>query len=241
MTRPVVVLAGGKGARVAHLTGSNLPKAMLPIGGRPFIDLKLEGLYRQGVRDVYLMTGHVGEPLEQHVGDGSQYGLEVTTVRDGPRLLGTGGAIAATLDLLPQSFWVTYGDTLLRVPIGDVEGRFDSSRFLAYMTVLHNRDRWELSNVSTEDERITAYEKNPLAGTHEYIDYGMSLFDRAAFVDNSDVFDLYEIIQPLISSGSIGAFEIQTRFYDIGTEARYSETEEAVGNAGPSEGSEEGP
>ncbi len=241
MTRPVVVLAGGEGRRVAHLTGSSLPKAMLPIGGRPFIDLKLEGLYRQGVRDVYLMTGHVGEPLEQHVGDGSQYGLEVTTVRDDPWLLGTGGAIASALDLLPQSFWVTYGDTLLRVPIGDVEVRFDSSRFLASMTVLHNRDRWELSNVSIEDEKITAYEKNPVAGTHEYIDYGMILFDRAAFVDKADVFDLYEIIQSLISSGRIGAFEVEDRFYDIGTEARYSETEAAIGNAGPSEESDQGP
>lgn len=241
MTRPVVVLAGGKGTRVAHLTGNSTPKVMLPIGGRPFIDLKLEGLSGQGVRAVYLMTGHAGEPLEQHVGDGSRYGLEITTVRDGPRLLGTGGAIASALDVLPQSFWVTYGDTLLRVPIGDVEESFDSSRFLAYMTVLHNRDRWELSNVSIEDERITAYEKNPLAGTHEYIDYGMILFDRAAFVDKADVFDLYEIIQSLISSGSIGAFEVEDRFYDIGTEARYSETEKAVGDAGPSEESDEGP
>ena len=73
MTRPVVVLAGGKGTRVAHLTGSSMPKAMLPIGGRPFIDLKLEGLSGQGVREVYLMTGHAGEPLERHVGDGNQY------------------------------------------------------------------------------------------------------------------------------------------------------------------------
>ena len=162
-------------------------------------------------------------------------------MRADPWLLGTGGAIASALDLLPQSFWVTYGDTLLRVPIGDVEVRFDSSRFLAYMTVLHNRDRWELSNVSIEDEKITAYEKNPVAGTHEYIDYGMILFDRAAFVDNVDVFDLSEIIQPLISSGSIGAFEVEDRFYDIGTEARYYATEEAIGNAGPSEESDEGP
>ena len=69
----------------------------------------------------------------------------------------------------------------------------------------------------------------------------MSLFDRAAFVDKADVFDLYEIIQSLISSGRIGAFEVEDRFYDIGTEARYSETEAAIGNAGPSEESDEGP
>ena len=58
---------------------------------------------------------------------------------------------------------------------------------------------------------------------------------------SADVFDLYEIIQSLISSGSIGAFEVEDRFYDIGTEARYSETEKAVGDAGPSEESDEGP
>ena len=127
------------------------------------------------------------------------------------------------------------------MPIRDVEERLDSSRCLAYMTVLHNKDRWELSHVSIQGEKIAAYERYPLAGTHDHIDYGMVLFDRAAFAGKTEAFDLYEIIQPLISSGSIGAFEVDTRFYDIGTEARYSETEKALGNAGSSEESDEGP
>ncbi len=80
------------------------------------------------------------------------------------------------------------------MPIGDVEERFDSSRCLAYMTVLHNRDRWELSNVSIQGEKIAVYERYPLAGTHDHIDSGMILFDRAAFEGkwSSYAFDLQE-------------------------------------------------
>ena len=121
----VVVLAGGLGTRVAHLTGPDVPKALLPLDGRPFVDYKLAMLAAQGVTDVVLLVGHGAGPLRDHVGDGGDLGLRVTFVDDGPGLRGTAGAIATASDRLDDVFWVTYGDTLLDVPMAEVEAVLD--------------------------------------------------------------------------------------------------------------------
>jgi len=225
MTHPVVVLAGGMGTRVTNFA-NGLPKAMIPVAGQPFIDLKLAGLAEQGVERVFLLIGHGADQVEEHVGTGNRYGLTVTCVRDGPQLLGTGGSIAAVLDLLPRVFWVTYGDTLLRVPMTEVEASFEEREGLAVMCVLANRDRWETSNVSIVAGSVVAYDKRARPGTHTHIDYGMLLFGDTAFGQhsNNEAFDLAEVIDRLVKKGALKAFEVKDRFYDIGTEERYAET-----------------
>ncbi len=230
---PVFVLAGGLGTRVAHLTGGDVPKALLPVGGHPFIDLKLLQLRSQGARHVVMLIGHGADPLREHVGDGSRLGLHVEFVEDGPDLLGTGGAIVAALasSQAPGSFWVTYGDTLLAVPLTEVQGRGDELGLDGMMTVLHNDDRWETSNVSVDHHRVVEYHKGAGPGTHHYIDYGMLWFRRAAFEASSDglrSFDLSLVVGSLISRGQLGAFEVVERFHDIGNETAWRETDRYV-------------
>jgi len=226
MTLPVVILAGGEGTRVAHLTSEETPKAMLPLNDRPFIDYQLANLADQGVRRVLLLVGYGGETIRRHVEDGGRFGLEVDYAFDGPKLLGTGGAIRAALDRLPAEFWVTYGDTLLQVPIEAVEEPFLASSLTACMTVLRNRDRWETSNVAVAGGLVAAYEKGATPGTYDHIDYGMILFRRAAFerFASGEVFDLAHLLTLLVRDRQLGSFEVEDRFYDIGTEERYQST-----------------
>ncbi|HLF43269.1 MAG TPA: sugar phosphate nucleotidyltransferase [Acidimicrobiia bacterium] len=226
MTLPVAILAGGEGTRVAHLTSEQLPKAMLPLNDRPFVDYQLANLADQGIRRVLLLVGYGGETIRRHVENGSRFGLEVDYAFDGPKLLGTGGAIRAALGRLPAEFWVTYGDTLLQVPIEAVEERFLSSSLTACMTVLRNRDRWETSNVAIEGDLVAAYEKGAAPGTYDYIDYGMILFRRVGFerFATGEVFDLADLLTLLVRYRQLGWFEVEDRFYDIGTEERYRAT-----------------
>ena len=97
---PVAVLAGGLGLRLRELTGTQLPKAMVPVLGRPFVDWQLETLAASGVTEVVLLVGHSGDHIRDHVGSGHQFGLAVTYVEDGPTLRGTGGAILHALPAL---------------------------------------------------------------------------------------------------------------------------------------------
>ena len=227
MTRTVVVLAGGLGQRVAHLTGPDLPKALLPIGGRPFIDVKLAELAAGGADEVVLLVGHNADALERHLREAPLAGVRVRCLEDGPELLGTGGAIRRALEQLPDRFWVTYGDTLLDVPMQSVETFADATHIDNVMVVLENVDRWETSNVSVRDDRVAVYEKGAPPGTHRFIDYGMLLFARDAFATRAPAssFDLGEVVREEIAQGRLGAWVVSERFHDVGTEAAWRETD----------------
>jgi MurNAc alpha-1-phosphate uridylyltransferase len=228
MTRAVVVLAGGLGTRVAHVTGPDLPKALLPIGGHPFIDFKLAELTAEGADEIVLLVGHNADALEQHLREAAiPGGVRVRCVEDGPALLGTGGAIRRALDDLPARFWITYGDTLLDVPMEAVERFADDSGVNGVMVVLENVDQWETSNVSVGDGRVAVYEKGAPPGTHRFIDYGMLLLTRDAFAGRpvDEPFDLGEILHQEIAGSRLGAWTAQERFHDIGTEAAWRETD----------------
>lgn len=99
-----VILAGGLGTRLGART-RDLPKALLPIAGRPFLAWLVEALARHGYRELVLCIGHHGEQIVDFLGAGEGFGLDVTYSKDGERLLGTGGAIRQALsrDLLADN------------------------------------------------------------------------------------------------------------------------------------------
>jgi NDP-sugar pyrophosphorylase family protein len=232
VTRTVVVLAGGLGTRVAHLTGSS-PKALLPIDGRPFLDFKLAELVAAGAEHIVVLVGHGAEEIRTRV-EAQPCGASVTLVEDGPALLGTGGAVRRASDRLPERFWVTYGDTLLDVPLRQVEEWIVDRGLPAAMTVLHNRDQWETSNVSIESDRVVAYEKGSEPGTHDYLDYGALWLPAHAFSDEAlpDAFDLGMVVERLVQAGDLGAWVVEHRFHDVGTEAAWQETDRWAKDSG---------
>src|SRR5438034_10495377 len=109
---PVAVLAGGLATRLGVLSAAR-PKSLVPVAGRPFVDHQLELLHRRGLRRVVFCLGHLGDQVVAHVGDGSRYGLDVDYSFDGPRPLGTAGALRQAARLLGDVFWVLYGDSYL--------------------------------------------------------------------------------------------------------------------------------
>src|SRR5437868_9919831 len=120
---PVALLAGGLATRLRPVT-TTIPKALVEVAGRPFIDHQLALLRRNGVRKVVLCLGHLGEQVERHVGDGSAHGLAVSYSHDGARLLGTGGALRRAAALLGEVFWVMYGDSYMDIDYAAVLADF---------------------------------------------------------------------------------------------------------------------
>jgi NDP-sugar pyrophosphorylase family protein len=226
----VAVLAGGLGTRLRPVTGDALPKALVPVAGRPFVEWKLLELREQGAGRVVMLVGHGADLIREHVGDGSALGLSVTYVDDGSAPLGTGGAVVRALPALGDAFWVAYGDTLLTVDVATAEHQFAASGSLALMTVLHNRDQLEPSNARVEGTSVVAYAKDPRPHGAQHIDYGMLLFRREAFAPREEgaPFDLGDVLQDLATAGSLDAFEVHERFHDIGTVASLRETEAYV-------------
>jgi NDP-sugar pyrophosphorylase family protein len=180
-----------------------------------------------------LLAGYGARQLEAHVGSGERHGLEITIVHDPPSLLGTGGALYRALPQLGSEFIVTYGDTLLEVPMDRLGEMLVSSNAVAVMSVLANDDTWETSNVDVEDGWVTAYEKPAIAGRHRYLDYGMIALRSCAFADvvPDEPFDLGDIFRSLAGTGRLRAMFVKRRFYDIGTEASITDTERFLKDA----------
>src|SRR5689334_13097659 len=89
---PVAILAGGLATRLRPVT-EKIPKSLVPVAGKPFLSHQLELLHARGLRRAVLCVGYLGEMIERDYGDGSAFGLQLEYSFDGPKLLGTGGAI----------------------------------------------------------------------------------------------------------------------------------------------------
>src|SRR5712692_3516221 len=161
-----------------------LPKAMLPIAGRPFVHHQLDWLASEGVTEVVFCIGYRGEMIREYVGDGSRWGLGAVYVDEGSHLKGTGGALRLALDqgVLDPAFAVLYGDSFLQVSMRDMWARFLESRMPALMAVLRNEGQWDRSNVIYKNGQVELYDKTgrqPEASSMQYIDYGISILMRA--------------------------------------------------------------
>src|SRR4028118_2035645 len=87
---PAALLAGGLATRLRPIT-ETIPKAMVDIDGKPFIDHQLDLLGRNGIRRVVMCLGYLGQHVERHIGDGAARGMHIAYSYDGDKLMGTGG------------------------------------------------------------------------------------------------------------------------------------------------------
>jgi NDP-sugar pyrophosphorylase family protein len=222
---PVAILAGGLATRLGPLSRTT-PKCLLEVAGRPFIDHQLRKLHGHGVRRVVLCLGHLGEQVEEAVGDGSAYGLEVAYSFDGPELRGTAGAIRRALPMLGPAFFVLYGDSYLECDYAGVQSAFEAAGKRALMTVFRNEGKWDTSNVEFRDGRIVAYDKKARTPAMQYIDYGLGILDRRALEDvpETGAHDLAAVFREMLRRGELAGFEVTERFYEIGSVAGLEET-----------------
>jgi MurNAc alpha-1-phosphate uridylyltransferase len=221
-----VILAGGRGTRLGALT-EDLPKALVDVAGRPFLEYQLELLRKRGVREIVLCVGYLGSLVERAIGEGSRFGLSIQYSYDGPQPLGTAGAVRNALPMLGEQFLVTYGDTLLTVDYSAVGRAHASSGLPALMTVLENDDSYGPSNAVVEAELVVAYGKAPPPQNARWIDYGLLSFHRAALEESTDA-DLEPVLSRLAAERRLGAYEVDERFYEIGNEAGLAETTQFV-------------
>lgn len=223
---PVALLAGGLATRLRPIT-ETIPKALIEVAGRPFIDHQLALLRRNDITRVVLCLGYLGDQVQQHVGDGSAYGMQVQYTFDGDRLLGTGGALRRALPLLGERFWVLYGDSYLDIDYRAVLARFEQSNALGLMTVLHNGNQWDRSNVIFRNGQLLRYDKRAPTPQMDYIDYGAMLFRQEAIerIPPEVPYDLADLMSMLVTEGAMVGYEVTRRFYEIGSPAGLEETQ----------------
>ncbi len=221
---PICILAGGLGSRLKDRV-LEIPKPLLEVAGKPFLDHQLQLLAAGGAERVVLCVGYLGELIEREIGSHA-HGIAISYSYDGPELVGTLGAIRRAQPLLGERFMVLYGDTYLRIDYRAVSEAWLRSGYPAVMTVLRNDDRWEPSNAVLQDGMIERYDKEHHAPDMQWIDYGLGGLAAGALarVEESEN-DLSELYKVLAEHGELMGFEASERFYDIGTPSALAETE----------------
>lgn len=210
----VAILAGGLGTRLGA-AADGLPKAMVPIGGRPFLELVIESFTSRGFKEFVLLTGYKGEIIENHFGRRFQYSRESTP-------LGTGGAVREARELLGDRFLLTYGDVLRR---------FEYDRFVRrhHQPTLAVYRRITAGNTDIEGDRVIRFDKG--APELPYIDAGFSLMDAKSIdlLPSSGPCSFEEIVFPALArERRLGCEIVNHDFFEIGSPEELKRTREAL-------------
>jgi len=216
----IAILAGGFGTRLGELA-RGLPKPMIPINGRPYLERVIDSFARCGLRDFVLLTGYRAEVVEEHFGDGEKFGVHIDYSRE-KEPLGTGGAIREARALLGESFVMTYGDVLRY---------FDYDRFVSAHDepCLAVYPRRTVGNADLDGDRIIRFDKH--APELPYIDAGFSLMPSSVIdlLPPSGPCSFEESIFPILTAERRLACEIvDLNFFDIGTPEELSRTKSGL-------------
>lgn len=215
----IVVLAGGLAARVQPGT-DDVPKSLLMVRGRPFVDWQLDRFAASGARSVVLCVGRLGEQIETHVRRALDRGLTVGYSYDGEQPAGTGGALRRAYARLEAELVVTYGDSYLpfdyAAPLHDLRAHPEA---LATLSVYRSRGAPGESNVALDGDWVAKYAKDAADPELDCVDCGAVALRRSALdgIEDGAVWDLQALWSKLARQRRLRALVAPERFYEVGS------------------------
>ncbi len=216
-----VVLAGGKGARLAPYT-TILPKPLMPIGDMPILEVMLLQMREAGIDDVVLTVGHLSELLRAFFQDGRQFGLNITySYEECP--LGTAGPIAL-VNGLDDTFLVSNGDVLTTLNLRELIAFHHEQKAIATIASHHRQSKIDLGVLQKDgDCRITGYIEKP---TYDFlVSMGIYVFEPAAlpYIPRNEYLDFPDLIKKLIAAGErVVSYEFNGYWEDLGRPDDYA-------------------
>jgi histidinol-phosphate phosphatase family protein len=220
--KQAVILAGGRGTRLAPITNT-IPKPMVPINGRPFLEYLVELLRKNGIEKILLLLGYLPEKVVEHFGDGKKFGVDITySITDVDDDTGTRIKKAATL--LDDQFLLLYSDNYWPLDLAKMVAFHDEKKTLGMMTVYNNRDgggEYGLkNNVRVEDDGLVSlygYKKEELPDTANAIDAGSFIMPKTVLdlIPNENVSFQATVLPKLIAQRQLAAFRMDHPYYFI--------------------------
>jgi NDP-sugar pyrophosphorylase family protein len=226
-----VIMAGGLGKRLRPLT-DKVPKPMVPVNGRPFLEYELRLLKENGIDELVLCVNYLADSILGYFGSGEKLGLDIRYSEDGGgRPLGVAGALKRAEPFLRDVFFVTYGDVYLRADYRTAMEEFLKTDKLGMMLVFENHNVRGKSDVvvefSEKDQKlhVVRYDKHRQNPGMVWINYGVSLLRKEALslITPGVAMDEEEFYGKLIARDQLLARVVKERFYEIGTPASLEE------------------
>jgi len=223
-----VIMAGGKGARLRPLT-EELPKPMLPVGGRPLMERIVKQLQQAGIRQINVMTHYKPEKIIEHFGDGRKYGVELSYVNE-DLPLGTGGALGL---LTPprETQLVINGDILTQVDFKAMLTFHQDNKADMTVAVSHYGIMVPYGVVECEGAQIRSLKEKPQLGF--FVNAGIYLLEPSVYklIPNGQYFNMTDLIRWLLDAGqTVVSFPIREYWLDIGKHSDYMKAQNDAEN-----------
>lgn len=234
--RQAVIMAGGKGTRLAEITKDIIPKPMVPLLGKPLLERQVECLKANGVTDIIMVIGHLGEVIREYFGDGSKWGVNIRYfVEEEP--MGTAGALPQMGDMLEEAFILLFGDLLLDVDFGRMAAFHNEKQALATLFVHPNSHPYDSDLIQTDDDgRVVGFDSKHNDRTGYWyancVNAGLYIMERKILehIPDKQKVDLEkEVLAPLCEqTAKIYAYASPEYVKDVGTVERIRVAEQEL-------------
>lgn len=221
-----VIMAGGYGTRLRPLT-EDTPKAMLPVGDTPLMEIIVGQLQQAGIYRVHLTVHHQSEKMIDHFGDGQEFGVHMTYVAE-DRPLGTVGALGL-MDQPEDTMLVINGDILTQVDFQAMLAFHQEHKAELTVAVQQYQLNVPYGVIEVDGPAVRGLVEKPVM--NYFINAGIYLLEPSVHgsIPTGERYDMTELIQYLIDEGrSVAAFPIHEKWLDIGQHADYEKAQEMI-------------
>lgn len=225
----VVIIAGGKGTRIASVN-KEVPKPLIPVAGKSVVEYQIELARRYGYVDILFVLGYLGEQIEAYFGNGSKWGVNIEYYYE-QEPLGTAGALPFIEFRLSEQFWVFYGDTIMDVDM-DRMLSFHNSKDSDATLLLHPNDHpydSDLVNVNEQGEIVAFYAKPHPEGVdfHNQVNAALYIFNKSMLkyipLNCKSDFGLNVFPSALTKKAKMAGYISPEYIKDMGTPTRWAE------------------
>lgn len=221
----VVIMAGGKGTRIASVN-SEVPKPMIKIAGKPILERQVDVLKRQNITDFIFVIGHLGSVVKNYFGDGSKFGVSIEYIEE-KEPLGTAGALYLLKDKLKEDFLLLCGDVIFDIDVNRFFNAHLSHGGLATLFTHPNSHPYDSGIIIADDSgKVTDwlhkedkrlwYRNRVNAGLHMLSPKILDSFNELKKTDLDR-----DVLKPLITSGKLYVYDSPEYVKDMGTPDRY--------------------
>jgi D-glycero-D-manno-heptose 1,7-bisphosphate phosphatase len=219
-----VILAGGLGQRLKPIT-DKLPKPMIDINGSPFISYLLNFLSSEGIEDVIILSGYKSKVLEDYVGDGSSFGVNVIFSKLDSKAQ-TSERIFNSSPLLNDVFLLMYCDNFIPLNLSDMTKKYYDSNKLAQISVYTNKYSMTKNNLLYSQKELIKYDKKRTDNNLNGVNIGYMILNKSIIkLLQSTQIDFESVILPnLIKNKQVACYLTDHKYYSIGSKERLPTT-----------------
>jgi len=232
-----VVLAAGQGKRLHPITLST-PKAMIPVNGKPILQIILEQLKSAGVTEVVIVVHYLKDKIIDYFGNGSKIGLKITYVEQ-KEMKGSADAVVCTEPYITDDkFLVIACDSLFETELLQKVLAHNSDGVFTCREVTFEQGK-RLGILLTEGQKVVRIIEKPLSPPTRLANLSVYLLPKEVFIKCKNVkvgpkgeYWLPEAIQMLIDEGKTFEYELSKHIIDIGTPEQYEEAQDLAKHLG---------